>query len=47
TMARELGRPVSVDEVRPHAATALAEVFGFDELAPSSVDLLAASSAPA
>jgi lipoyl(octanoyl) transferase len=27
TVARELGRPVSVDEVRPHAATALAEVF--------------------
>jgi lipoyl(octanoyl) transferase len=47
TMARELGRPVSVDEVRPHAATALAEVFGFDELAESSVDLLAASSTPA
>ncbi|MDX6510262.1 MAG: lipoyl(octanoyl) transferase [Gaiellaceae bacterium] len=47
TVARELGRPVSVDEVRPHAATALAEVFGFDELAESSVDLLAASSTPA
>jgi lipoyl(octanoyl) transferase len=28
TIARELGRPVSVDEVRPAAATALAEVFG-------------------
>ena len=27
TLARELGRPVSVDEVRPHAAEALAEVF--------------------
>jgi lipoyl(octanoyl) transferase len=27
TMARELGRPVSVDEVRPHAAQALGEVF--------------------
>ena len=27
TIARELGRPVSVDEVRPHAAAALAEVF--------------------
>jgi lipoyl(octanoyl) transferase len=27
TMARELGRPVSVDEVRPAAAAALAEVF--------------------
>jgi lipoyl(octanoyl) transferase len=30
TIARELGRPVSVDEVRPQAATALAEVFGLD-----------------
>jgi lipoyl(octanoyl) transferase len=28
TIARELGRHVSVDEVRPHAHTALAEVFG-------------------
>jgi lipoyl(octanoyl) transferase len=27
TIARELGRPVSVDEVKPHAAAALAEVF--------------------
>jgi lipoyl(octanoyl) transferase len=34
TVARELGRPVSVDEVRPHAAAALEEVFdlAFDEL---------------
>jgi lipoyl(octanoyl) transferase len=30
TIARELGRPVTVDEVRPHAAAALAEVFGLD-----------------
>src|ERR671937_730604 len=30
SMARELGRPVSVDEVRPVAATALADVFGFE-----------------
>ena len=30
TMARELGRPVTVDEVRPAAATALAEVFGLE-----------------
>jgi lipoyl(octanoyl) transferase len=30
TIARELGRPVSVDEVRPHAVTALAEVFGLE-----------------
>jgi lipoyl(octanoyl) transferase len=28
TMARELGRPLTVDEVRPAAATALEEVFG-------------------
>jgi lipoyl(octanoyl) transferase len=27
TVARELGRPVSVDEVRPHAAAALEQVF--------------------
>ena len=27
TMADELGRPITVDEVRPHAAAALAEVF--------------------
>src|SRR5881398_1741579 len=34
TVARELGRPVSVDEVRPHAAAALEGVFGlaFEEL---------------
>jgi lipoate-protein ligase B len=30
TMARELGRPVAVDEVRPHAAAALAGVFGLE-----------------
>ena len=30
TIARELGRPVSVDEVRPHAAAALAEVFDLE-----------------
>jgi lipoyl(octanoyl) transferase len=28
TIARELRRPVSVDEVRPHAAAALEQVFG-------------------
>jgi lipoyl(octanoyl) transferase len=27
TLARELGRPVTVDDVRPHAAAAIAEVF--------------------
>jgi lipoyl(octanoyl) transferase len=34
TIAREVGRPVGVDEVRPHAAAALEEVFGlsFEEL---------------
>jgi lipoyl(octanoyl) transferase len=30
TLARELGRPIAVDEVRPHAAAALAEVFDLD-----------------
>jgi lipoyl(octanoyl) transferase len=30
TMARELGRPVSVADVRPAAAEALAEVFGLE-----------------
>jgi lipoyl(octanoyl) transferase len=36
TMARELGRPLSVDEVRPAAAAALEGVFGldFEELPP-------------
>jgi lipoyl(octanoyl) transferase len=34
TMARELGRPLTVDEVRPAAASALEEVFeiSFEEL---------------
>jgi lipoyl(octanoyl) transferase len=34
TMARELGRPIGVDDVRPAAIEALAEVFGlaFDEV---------------
>jgi lipoyl(octanoyl) transferase len=30
TIARELGRPVAVDEIRPHALAALAQVFGLD-----------------
>jgi lipoyl(octanoyl) transferase len=30
TIARELGRPVALDEVRPHAVAALAKVFGLD-----------------
>jgi lipoyl(octanoyl) transferase len=29
TMAREAGREITVDEVRPHAARALEDVFGF------------------
>jgi lipoyl(octanoyl) transferase len=30
TMASELGRPLAVDEVRPHAAAALADVFDLE-----------------
>ncbi len=30
TIARELGHPVAVDEVRPHAAAAIAEVYGLE-----------------
>ncbi len=30
TIARELGRPVAVGEVRPHAAAALEEIFGLE-----------------
>ena len=30
TIARELGRPTSVDDVRPHAAAAIGEVFGLE-----------------
>ena len=30
TIARELGRPVTVEEVRPHALDALAQVFGLE-----------------
>ena len=36
TIAKELGRPVTVDEVRPHALDALAEVFAL-ELEPEPV----------
>ena len=42
TMARELGAPLTVDEVRPYAAAALEEVFSlsFEELpAESAADL--------
>ena len=34
SVAAELGRPLSVDEVRPAAADAIAEIFGL-ELAPA------------
>jgi lipoyl(octanoyl) transferase len=39
SMARELGRPVSVDDVRPAAAHAFADVFGvtFEELPSATV----------
>ena len=30
TVARETGQPVTVDEVRPHAVAAIAEVFGLE-----------------
>src|SRR5437868_7324563 len=48
TIARELGRPVAVDEVRPHALGALAEVFDldFDELPAEAVPALTLESAP-
>ena len=35
TMARELGRPVAVDEVRPAAADAIAEVFELELVEPA------------
>jgi lipoyl(octanoyl) transferase len=42
TIARELERPVSVDEVRPHAAAALAEVFNLQfEEQPANAELAA------
>ena len=43
SLARELGRPVTVDEVRPAAAQAFAEVFGvtFDELPAEDAGLWA------
>jgi len=37
TIARETGRPVSVDEVRPHAAAALADVFELELREPAAV----------
>ena len=49
TMARELGRPVTVDEVRPPALEALAEVFelAFEELPAEEGTALAAARARA
>jgi lipoyl(octanoyl) transferase len=42
TVARELGRPVSVDEVVPYAVRALEEVFDL-ELEPLTLEQVAAS----
>jgi lipoyl(octanoyl) transferase len=43
TIARELGRPVTVDELRPHAVAALAEIFGLElELEPEGERALVA-----
>jgi lipoyl(octanoyl) transferase len=49
TIARELGRPVPVDEVRPHAAEALADVFdlALEAVGAEPAGLLAATSPPA
>jgi lipoyl(octanoyl) transferase len=47
TIARELGRPVAVDEVRPHAVAALAEVFGLEFEAPAASVEQVISPAPA
>ncbi len=48
TIARELGRPVEVDAVRPAAAGALAEVFGLalDDLPVAEAERLVASASP-
>ena len=45
SMARELARPLSVDDVRPAAAQAFADVFGvrFEELPSASVDQIRAA----
>jgi lipoyl(octanoyl) transferase len=39
TIARELGRPVAADEVRPHAVTALADVFNLHFEEPAYAEL--------
>jgi lipoyl(octanoyl) transferase len=44
TIAGELGRPVTVDEVRPHAAAAFADVFSLELEAQSPDWVLAARS---
>ena len=48
TIARELGRSVAADEVRPHALNALAEVFDldFEELANEAIANLKPPPAP-
>jgi lipoate-protein ligase B len=44
TIARELGRPVTIDEVRPHAVAALADVFNLQfEEEPAYAELAASS----
>jgi lipoyl(octanoyl) transferase len=47
TIARELGRPVTVDEMRPHALEALAGVFGLEleDLPPDRARELAPAAA--
>jgi lipoyl(octanoyl) transferase len=37
TLARELSRPVTVDEAKPHAAAALGEVFGLELVQPAAL----------
>jgi lipoyl(octanoyl) transferase len=49
TIAREVGRPVTVNEVRPHALAALAEVFdlAFEELLENAFAALRTEPQPA
>ena len=46
TMARELGRPITVAEVKPAAAIALAEVFGLEPVSAEPQDATGRSSIP-
>jgi lipoyl(octanoyl) transferase len=46
TIARELGRPVAVDEVRPHAVTALERVFDLELEELAADEVAAVSSRP-